>query len=263
MQDRSTGNAFKEDRHFVTALARGLEVLACFRTSDRVLGNQEIARRCGLPKSTVSRLTSTLTRLGYLAQAEGSHKYSLGTACLRLGSAMLSRLDIRKVARPLMQELADFSGGTVSLGTRDRFSMIYVEHCRSCAAIALTLDTGSRIPVATSAIGRAWLAVVPDQERQAFMEQVRDVDDMAWPRLRQGIEQGLADHLTLGVTCSMGDWQPNVNGIARGFEPGHGMPPMAINVGGPSFRLSPSFLLDEVRPRLLEVVRQLEGSFPR
>ncbi|SPA50767.1 protein of unknown function [Cupriavidus taiwanensis] len=41
------------------------------------------------------------------------------------------------------------------------------------------------------------------------------------------------------------------------------MAPMAINVGGPSFRLSPSFLLQEVRPRLLEVVRQLESSFPR
>jgi len=48
MQDRSS-HAFKEDRHFVTALARGLEVLACFRTSDRVLGSQEIARCCGLP----------------------------------------------------------------------------------------------------------------------------------------------------------------------------------------------------------------------
>ncbi|SCB08578.1 IclR family transcriptional regulator [Cupriavidus alkaliphilus] len=262
MHDRSTGTT-KEDRHFVTALARGLEVLACFRTSDRALGNQEIARRCQLPKSTVSRLTSTLTRLGYLARAEGSQQYSLGTACLRLGSAMLSRLDIRKVARPLMQELADFSGGTVSLGTRDRFSMIYVEHCRSSAAIALTLDTGSRIPVATSAIGRAWLAVVTDAERQAFMEQVRDVDDVAWPRLRQGIEQALTDHRELGVTCSMGEWQADVNGIARGFEPGQGMPPMALNVGGPSFRLSPSFLLQEVRPRLLEVVRQLESSFPR
>jgi len=264
MHDRSTpGGAAKADRHFVTALARGLEVLACFRTSDRALGNQEIAERCRLPKSTVSRLTSTLTRLGYLAHEHGSSKYSLGTACLRLGSAMLSRLDIRKVARPLMQELADFSGGTVSLGTRDRFSMIYVEHCRSAEAIALTLDTGSRIPVATSAIGRAWLAVVPPEQRQDFLEQVREIDDVAWPRLLRGIEHALADHRALGVACSMGDWQKDVHGIARGFAPGHGMAPMAINVGGPAFRLSPSFLLDEVRPRLLDVVRQLENSFPR
>ncbi len=60
------------DRHFVTALARGLELLACFRHGDRMLGNQDLARRCGLPKSTVSRLTNTLTKLGYLVFVEES-----------------------------------------------------------------------------------------------------------------------------------------------------------------------------------------------
>ena len=97
----------KEDRHFVTALARGLEVLSCFRSGDKALGNQEIAQRCRLPKSTVSRLTSTLTKLGYLIQVEESGKYRLGTATLSLGSAMLARLDVRQIARPMMQELAD------------------------------------------------------------------------------------------------------------------------------------------------------------
>ena len=72
----------KEDRHFVTALARGLEVLGCFRSGDRLLGNTEIARRCGLPKSTVSRLTYTLTRIGYLHYDEDSGKYRLGTSTL-------------------------------------------------------------------------------------------------------------------------------------------------------------------------------------
>ena len=62
-----------------------------------------------LPKSTVSRLTSTLTRLGYMVQIEDSGKYRLGTATLSLGSAMLARMDVRQLARPMMQELADFS----------------------------------------------------------------------------------------------------------------------------------------------------------
>src|SRR5579862_9404082 len=65
----------KADRHFVTALARGLEVLACYRHGDRVLGNQELSQRCGLAKSTVSRLTHTLTQLGYLIYVEDSAKY--------------------------------------------------------------------------------------------------------------------------------------------------------------------------------------------
>src|SRR6267142_1311194 len=77
----------KTDRHFVTALARGLEVLASFRHGDRMLGNQELSKRCGLAKSTVSRLTHTLTSLGYLIYVEESAKYSLGTATLSSASA--------------------------------------------------------------------------------------------------------------------------------------------------------------------------------
>jgi DNA-binding IclR family transcriptional regulator len=167
------------------------------------------------------------------------------------------------MARPLMQELAEFAGGTVSLGLRDRLSMLYIESCRGTAALALTLDVGSRIPLATSAIGRAWLALAPARERQDIMEQVHELDDVAWPRIRRGIEQGIEDHAALGVSCSFGDWQKDVNGIARAFEPGGGLPVMAINVGGPASSLTKEFLLEEVTPRLLRLVAQLEeGSIP-
>ena len=115
----------KEDRHFVTALARGLELLACFRSGEKLLGNQELAERSKLPKSTVSRLTYTLTKLGYLQYDDQIGKYRLGTATLALGSAMLSKLDIRQLARPMMQELADFSRATVSLGIRHPLTIIY------------------------------------------------------------------------------------------------------------------------------------------
>src|SRR6202451_1325289 len=163
----------KTDRHFVTALARGLEVLACFRPGDRALGNQELSKRCGLAKSTVSRLTHTLTELGYLVYVEDSAKYSLGTATLSLGSAMLSRLDIRKLAHPLMQELAEFGQCMVSLGSRDRLSMIYVDAVRGSAAVTLSLDSGARIQIATSAMGRASLTAVSEDERNDIMQRVR------------------------------------------------------------------------------------------
>lgn len=253
----------KEDRHFVTALARGLEVLACFRTGETTLSNQELAQRCRLPKSTVSRLTLTLTRLGYLIHVGESGRYRLGTACLALGSAMLTRLDVRKVARPLMQELADFSQAAVSLGLRDKLSMIYVEHCRGPAALTVTLDVGSRMPVATSAIGRAWLAAAPADEREAVMQQVRELDDLAWPALERGILQARRDHAALGVACSFGDWQKDVNGIARAFDPGNGLPMMAVNVGGAASSLPERFLMDEVRPRLIALVDELQATLPR
>ncbi|MDQ5927559.1 MAG: hypothetical protein QG554_2504 [Pseudomonadota bacterium] len=249
----------KEDRHFVTALARGLEVLSCFRTGDKSLGNQEIAKRCKLPKSTVSRLTYTLTKLGYLIQLEESGKYRLGTATLALGSYMMARLDVKQMARPMMQALAEFAKATVSLGTRDRLAMLYVENCRSSAALTLSVDVGSRIPLLSSALGRAYLAEISPAERVELLERFREYDEQAWPSIQSSINTALADYRALGCTRSFGDLQAHVNGIAVAFNPGGGLPVMAISCAGPAFSLSQEFLLNEVRPRLIEMARKLQA----
>ncbi len=251
----------KTDRHFVTALARGLEVLACFRHGERVLGNQELARRCGLAKSTISRLTYTLTKLGYLIYVQDSAKYSLGTATLSLGSAMLSRLQIRKLAHPLMQQLAEFGQCMVSLGSRDRLSMIYIDAVRGSSAVTLSMDSGTRIQIATSAMGRAYLTAVTEQERNDIMEGVRELAEVdRWPDLQRGVAKALLDVRELGVCCSFGEWQKDVNAIAVSVRPGDGLPPMAINCGAPAYMVSKEFLLEQVRPRLIALVSELETS---
>ncbi|MDO8386888.1 MAG: IclR family transcriptional regulator [Polaromonas sp.] len=253
----------REDRHFVTALARGLDVLSAFRSRDRMLGNQELARRCGLPKSTISRLTYTLTRQGYLVPAtdgKGAAGYRLGSAVLALGGAMLARLDMRQIARPLMQDLADSSQAMVSLGIRDRLSMIYVENCRSESALTLSLDVGSRIPVAQTAMGRAYLAGCSDAERSDLMERIRAHDEQAWPATRAGIELALAHYREHGCCASFGGWQKDVNAIAAAFRPEGGRAVMVVSCGGPGFKLSPQFLMNEVRPQLVSLVRKLQGA---
>ncbi len=261
----SPGNA-KEDRHFVTALARGLDVLSAFRSRDRTLGNQELARRCGLPKSTISRLTYTLTKQGYLEHAKdasGNAGYRLGSAVLALGSAMLARMDMRQVARPLMQELADSSQAMVSLGIRDRLSMIYVENCRSESALTLSLDVGSRIPLAHTAMGRAYLAGCSDAERSALLERIRGHDEKAWPHVRADLELAFAHYREHGCCASFGEWQKDVNAIAAAFRPEGGRSVMVVSCGGPGFNLSPQFLMAQVRPQLVALVRKLQSASGR
>src|SRR5207249_10414154 len=116
-------------------LARGLEVLRCFQSGDHHLGNQEIAKRTGLPKPTISRLTYTLTKLGYLNFSESLGKYHLGAAAVALGQSFLTSMNVRQVARRFMQDLADYAQATVSLGARDGLNMVYIEDCRSRAAL--------------------------------------------------------------------------------------------------------------------------------
>jgi DNA-binding IclR family transcriptional regulator len=251
----------KADRHFVNALGRGLELLACFRHGDRMLGNQELARACGLPKSTVSRLTNTLTKLGYLVYVEDAAKYSLGTATLSLGSAMFARLDIRKLAHPRMQELAEFSQCMVTLGTRDRLSMLYIDVARGSGAVTLSLDMGSRINIASSAIGRAYLTAVSERERNEVVERVCELaPESRWTEIREGVVRAQSDIRELGVCCSFGEWQKDVNAIAVPVRPGGGLPPMPINCGAPAYIVSREFLLEQVRPRLIKLANDLETS---
>ncbi|HRN98968.1 MAG TPA: helix-turn-helix domain-containing protein, partial [Flavobacterium sp.] len=74
--------------------------------ADTALGNQELAERSGLPNSTVSRLTYTLSKLGYLVYLEETGKYRMGVPVLGLGYACLSGLKVREVAQPYLDALA-------------------------------------------------------------------------------------------------------------------------------------------------------------
>ncbi|WP_288012139.1 helix-turn-helix domain-containing protein, partial [Diaphorobacter sp.] len=154
-----------DSRRFVTALARGLDVLACFQVDEKWLTNAEIAARTGLPKPTVVRLAYTLCVLGYLRHSRDSGKYALGDSLAALGITMVSNLRLRRIARPYMQDFADRYDISVSLGIRNGLSVLYVENCRSGTPLSLGLDLGARLPVAETAMGHALLAVMEPRER--------------------------------------------------------------------------------------------------
>ncbi len=250
-----------KDRQFVTALARGLEVLRCFRPRDRHLGNQDIALRTGLPKPTVSRLTYTLTRMGYLYHDEKLGKYQLGTGVLSLGFSLLTNMDVLKIARPLMQELADYSQTVVSVGTRDRHGMIYLDGRYSAdATVSLRREPGTRVPIATTAMGRALLCGLPQDEREKLMDNIRQRDPEDWPKHKAGIEQALRDYEERGFCLSIGGWRNDVNAVGVPMLPIAGSRLLTFNCNAPSFVLRQHMLEDDIGPRLVNLVRTIEAE---
>lgn len=252
-----------QDRQFVSALARGLEVLGCFTPEDRFLSNQEIARRTGLPRPTISRLAHTLTLLGYLEHSADTGQYRLGTAVLSLGYAMLSNLDLREAARPFMQKFACRVGANVSLGVRDRLNVVYVERCQSDAPVTLSLGVGSRLPLATTSMGRAYLAALPEAQRTAIMAEIAADDAAAWPETRAGIEEELDRFAATGFCRSYGAWHGEVNAVSVPLRSFDGTTIMGLNCAGPAFQISAERLETELGPQLAELAREIEAALGR
>ncbi|MFP3552276.1 IclR family transcriptional regulator [Paraburkholderia sp. SIMBA_049] len=250
------------DRQFVIALARGLEVLRCFEPRERYLGLSELARRTSLPKATVARLAGTLAKLGYLRYWESLGKYSLGTGVLSLGYSMLSNLDIRDVARPLMQELAEYARASIAVGVRDRLSVVYVEWVRSSAPITVMRSVGVRLPLATTSMGRAYLAAASEDERNEVLEQVRLNDESDWPRIKHGIDQAVKDYEERGFCLSVGEWDKDIAAVGVPFTAPDGTR-MAFNCGGPAFVMSRDTLENDIGPRLVDLVRRLDAAIGR
>ncbi|MPZ11839.1 MAG: helix-turn-helix domain-containing protein [Kiloniellaceae bacterium] len=255
------------DRQFVTALARGLEVLRAFRPGEANLSNQEIAERTALSKPTISRLTHTLVELGYLTHSASNGRYQLGPGVLALGYAMIAGLEVRERARPLMEQLAVTADATVAIGERDRLSVVYLDCCRGTQTVALSLNVGSRIPLGTTAMGRAIMAKLPEGEREYLLRALRERDPETYPKVESGLKQAISDLATYGFCTSFGDWRPDVNAI--------GVPVQSLNrervfgliCGGPSFTASAEYLVEQVGPRLVQIARDLsappEATAPR
>lgn len=247
-----------KDRLFVTALARGLQVLAAFRPGESALSNNELAARTGLPKSTVSRLTYTLTRLGYLTQDEHSGFYRLGVALLALGSVTLASYDIRQVAGPLMREFALSNNVSISLAMRDGTDMVYLETCRSQSRVSVQLMVGSRVPIATTAIGRAFYAGLSEETRALLDKELAERYGKRWPELDARLREAREDYRQRGYSASFGEYEPDVMAVGVHLpSPNPGQPPMSLNASGPAFAFSAQTMQEQVAPALIALRQRI------
>lgn len=247
----------EKDRNFVTALSRGLELLRCFRKGDQGLGNGEFAKRTGLSKSTISRLTYTLHKDGYLTYDPESALYRLAPPVLSLGFSCLSGIGIRDLAKPMMQELADHSQVPVALAGPDRGTMIYLERCRSSNAITLAIEVGEHIRMATSALGRAHIAGLPEDARNSVLAKLKMQENDDWPMIEKGVDEAISCYRQNGYVLSIGDWKPDVNAVAVPFYSAEANQVLAINCGGPAMLVPEDKLRQDIAPRLVDLVNQL------
>ncbi len=253
------------DRQFITSLYRGLEVLRAFRPDDRAgLSNGDLADRTGLPNSTVSRLTYTLLKTGYLLYDDATGRYRMGVPVLSLGYACLSGMSVRDAAQGYMQELADEVGEGVllALGGRDAHTMTYLATARTKSVIALQLGVGSRISLARSAMGRAYIAACSQDERAEILEMLEMLEQKTapedWPTIKAGIDRSAQEIAERGFCRNISEWQPSVNSVAVPFRSSDPSEPLLVfNLGGPASYLAQDRMEREIGPKLVQLAETL------
>lgn len=255
-----------DDRSFVTALARGLDVLRCFRPNETTLTNQDIAARTGLPKPTVTRLTYTLRRLGYLAHSERTGSYRLGAGVLSLGYGVLAGMEVGERAHVEMRRLCEAGPNphvTAAFGEQHRLAVVYMAVFRAQHTVSLTMNVGARLPLFRSAIGRAILAAMTAKERAHIVLLARDEMPDRIDEIDAGLEAALSGYAADGYCSSFGEWRPEVNGIAVPVVSLDGDRIYGLNVGGPSFLVSPDCLRADYGDRLKAAAQLLSQPGPR
>jgi IclR family pca regulon transcriptional regulator len=150
------------------SLERGLAILSSFNSDRPLIGVSELSRDLALSRSTAHRYFMTLAQLGYLQQDRDSKRYRLGPRVLDLGFSAINSMDVREIAAPHLRELSDETGYTVNLAILEGTDVVYIERCRSARPgqreIDLDLHVGARLPAYCTAMGKAMLAFLPEEQ---------------------------------------------------------------------------------------------------
>ena len=126
--------------------------------------------------------------------------------------------------------------------------------------LGVQLDVGSRVPIATTAMGRAYIWALPDDERATLLRELRDHYGSRWARMRDGIERAGEMVARQGFTISAGEWQDDVHAVGVSLKLSDGTGPYAFNCGAPAFRFTEDRLINDIGPRLVTMVRNIEAA---
>lgn len=257
-QSRSSGG-FVRSTPGSHSLERGLQLLRAFRPGVQALANAELAARTGLPRPTVSRLTRSLVDAGFLAYDHAQRGYRLAPVCLTLALAYRGSDRALDAALPLMRSLAEGRRVNVGLATADGLEMVYLDSVRlSRLGLFRRIVPGSRIPIAATALGCAFLAGLPPAERRAWLARLKAEQPTGWTAQRRAVDGALRAVREHGYCDAR--WQPGMTSVAVPLRaPQGGL--YALNVSFPVLEASPRAGVPEHGALLLQLARQVQAAW--
>ncbi|SAK87184.1 IclR family transcriptional regulator [Caballeronia pedi] len=255
---RESADGARASSGMVVPLARSLAILAAFPPHEAWLGNHELVIETGIPAPTISRIARSLVTLGYLHYSPERRKYRLAAPVLSLGYAATAHSNVQLLARLEMQAFATQSETYVMLGSRDRLDVIVLATCvNKPASVDLKLYAGTRLRIASSPMGWALLAAVPELERFYLLGNIERKAGRDWAGLRRRISQGISQVHNVGYCMSIGEWEPDLTILAVPLVV-QDQTPLVLACIGHSARLGRARVERELGPRLVAAAQRLQ-----
>ncbi|WP_248928804.1 IclR family transcriptional regulator [Paenibacillus hamazuiensis] len=216
---------------------RILVMLECFTDEKPEWGVTELGEQLGLYKSVVHRMLSTLERRGYVVKNPHTKKYALGLKLFELGMLVGRQMNLRAIARPVMEELGVKTNETVLLSIADSLSGVCIEKIESNQSIKSTSQLGKRVPLYAGAPTKLLLAYLPPESIDAvianslvaYTEQTTVEPD----RLSRDLEEIRRQ----GYCITYGELDIGSAGVAFPICNHEGKTIASLSVVGPEFRM--------------------------
>ncbi len=240
-----------------SSIARAFAVLRAVAGAGASLGVSEIARRTGLPKSTVARLVRTLEEQEALERVAGDGRYRVGAGLTRLTAGRAVPGQVRDVARPALRELVDELEEDAGLAVPDGRRMLFVDQVSVETPVKVPDWSGQRLPYHAAAAGYVLLADMPGHVVEDLLAEglepwtSRTTTDEALVRRR------IEDARRRGLAWLHDEWARGINGIAVPVRERGGDTVAAINLYGPSYRFPGARAEQDIERRVVATARAI------
>ncbi|MDB1552670.1 IclR family transcriptional regulator [Latilactobacillus sakei] len=161
-----------ETKSYGTVLIKAKQILDYLMDQPAGQTLKEISDGLQSTKSTTLKVLATMCELNLLWRSENDKRYFLGSELIGYGQKALSEFDIKNIAVPYLQELRDETGETVHLGIHAGDFVVFLEKLESPHSVNLKSKVGGKLNLFSSAMGKAFLATMPDEQVTAYLERV-------------------------------------------------------------------------------------------
>ena len=228
-----------------SGLIRGLNVVSAVAESKTPLRFADLQSSLEVPKATLHRLLASLQLEGMVRFDESSQTYRVGYRLLELANMAWKQSDVRELAYPLMLDLAEVSGESVQLAVLVDSNAVYLSQVESGQSIRYTVSVGDKSPAYCSGVGKAMLAMLPKQQRDALIQSLEfkryTQQTITSPTL---LVRQLSEIRKSGFAVDNEEHQHGVCCVASAIVDSLGMPVAAISVTAPTFRVTENNLQD-------------------